>query len=973
MRNKYLAVWPMVKLGVTLAACALSVITQAVDKSPNDLREYKQLELDNQLQVLLISDPNTRKAAASVSVDSGSGDDPRNRQGLAHFLEHMLFLGTEKYPEPDAYQAFISAHAGSHNAYTSFNETNYFFDVDAQHLQAALDRFAQFFVAPLFNEEYVAREIHAVDSEYRSRLKDDARRSLDVFRQVINPKHPFTGLSVGNVATLTGVGTPDAPALGGEALAQAYKGLRESLLLFYKQHYSANQMTLVVMGKEDLATLEKWARAGFSSVKNSKSKDVEIKEPLFEKNSLPKIVSIQPEKNTRSLGFTFALPDMSSYYRSKPTEFVGNIIGHEGEGSLLSYLKAKGWAESLSSGQGLSYNGGSTFNVSISLTELGLKHVDDISLALFQIIERIRTEGIQRWMHDEQKNIFDTALRFQEKVPPISYVSRIASNLHRYPMDKVLVAPYTLDKYKPRLLKKVLKALTPQNSLLTIMAPSKDYKLTSPWYFTPYSVSTPTSEQVNRWTTAQANDEITLPKPNPFLAKKFVQAKKLGEQSKPVLVVDDAKTRMWWAQDQRFSTPKTQQFFRFSSSLTNDSARHAVLTALLVDVLNDKLNEFAYPALLAGLHFQIGQSKLGLTVGLSGYSDKQELLLERISATLSEKKFDVSRVETLQSELLRRLGNAKKRLPYKQLFSAVSETLINGQWSEKALSKALVDVSVTDLLAHRDALFASARLDAFVFGSKNRDDAEKQLLLMSALLDDKAQNDLPMSVKVVELPEQQMLGRELIIDHSDAALLHYFQAENGSDKSRALYALTTQALKADFFQELRTEQQLGYIVFATSLQLHKLPGLAFLVQAPQHSAAHVYEAIQKFLAEFSERDDLTQAWFEQHKAALISNITEPPKNLSEQAQRFWAALALDDFNFSRRQGLLKAVNDLTLDEWKAFYQSKLVSASGQQMLLWSDGQQGTKPVAAHLLKIENAQLFKASQELNDANSAKREK
>ena len=120
-------------------------------KGELDPREYRYLELPNRMRVILVSDPASDKAAASLQVRAGSGDDPEGRQGLAHFLEHMLFLGTGKYPDPAEYQAFINAHGGSNNAYTSVDHTNYFFDVEPDSLVPALDRFAQFFVAPLFN------------------------------------------------------------------------------------------------------------------------------------------------------------------------------------------------------------------------------------------------------------------------------------------------------------------------------------------------------------------------------------------------------------------------------------------------------------------------------------------------------------------------------------------------------------------------------------------------------------------------------------------------------------------------------------------------------------------------------------------------------------------------------------------------------------------------------------------------------
>ncbi|MGI9295182.1 MAG: insulinase family protein, partial [Pseudomonadales bacterium] len=206
---------PLLRVVVFIYCCGIAAVAQAgndIIKSDNDARDYEWLTLDNGLQALLVSDEKATKAAAALDVNVGAKADPRDRQGLAHFLEHMLFLGTKKYPESGEYQEFISSHGGTHNAYTSFEHTNYFFDVNASYLRETLDRFAQFFVAPLFTARYVEREMNAVESEYRSRLRDDSRRSLDVFQQVINPEHPFTKLSVGNLKTLNGGGTDAARA-----------------------------------------------------------------------------------------------------------------------------------------------------------------------------------------------------------------------------------------------------------------------------------------------------------------------------------------------------------------------------------------------------------------------------------------------------------------------------------------------------------------------------------------------------------------------------------------------------------------------------------------------------------------------------------------------------------------------------------------------------------------------------------------
>lgn len=94
------------------------------DKPQNDRREYEHFYLPNKLHVLLIHDPDTHASGAAMNVHVGHMFDERNVQGLAHFLEHMLFLGTKKYPVEGEYKRFIRQHGGSSNAYTSPDTTS---------------------------------------------------------------------------------------------------------------------------------------------------------------------------------------------------------------------------------------------------------------------------------------------------------------------------------------------------------------------------------------------------------------------------------------------------------------------------------------------------------------------------------------------------------------------------------------------------------------------------------------------------------------------------------------------------------------------------------------------------------------------------------------------------------------------------------------------------------------------------------
>lgn len=139
--------------------------------SATDKRHYRHITLPNKLQCLLVSDPETEKSSACCDVAIGSMCDPKEAQGLAHFLEHMLFMGTEKYPVENAYSAYLASHGGFSNAYTSQENTVYYYDVQNDHMEGALDMFASFFTCPLLSDAATTREMNAVDSENTKNLQ----------------------------------------------------------------------------------------------------------------------------------------------------------------------------------------------------------------------------------------------------------------------------------------------------------------------------------------------------------------------------------------------------------------------------------------------------------------------------------------------------------------------------------------------------------------------------------------------------------------------------------------------------------------------------------------------------------------------------------------------------------------------------------------------------------------------------------
>ena len=888
---------------VTLLACAIAPEGEVQPvKSLNDKYSYRLLTLDNELQVLLISAPESPKAAAAMAVMVGSGENPPGRAGLAHFLEHMLFLGTDKYPDPAEYERYITEHGGRRNAYTSFDHTNYFFDIDTEFLPQALDRFAQFFVAPRFDAEYVDREKQAVEAEYQMGLKSDGRRNLDVLQEVMNPAHPYSQFAVGNLETLAD---------------REDSTVRSELLRFYDKYYSANIMRLAVLGNESLDELEALVRPMFSQVRNKAVDREPVDVPIFPRDSLPMHVQAQPLATLKQLEVSFPVPDYRDDYRVKPVAYVGNLVGHEGEGSLLARLKAEGLASGLGAGPALGWRGGSLFGISISLTDKGVAQHERVLELLFAYLDMLRERGPENWLYDEQARLAQLSFRFREPGNPSSYVTALAAGMRHYAPRDVLRGPYMMEDYDAGMLEELLGYLRPDNAFVLLNDQSVETDTVSDHYQVPYARAPLDVATVKSDRDDPAAAELDLPSPNEFIAEDV----SLVELPDPVpehprVALESERQRIWYMPDDEFRVPKGALYINFRSAEVDQTPEQAALTALYTSVLSDNVKAFSYPAQLAGMGFSFNQQPRGITLRLSGYNDKQLLLLDRLLEVVREPDFDKQRFEDLRRDMIRALGNTAAKRPSSQVMDDLRQALRHGEWPEEALIAALEEADLDTLLSHAENFRDGATAEVLVYGNYTQGVPERVARMLDSGVSGDAAAEQP-EVKILRLAPGEELQYVVDVPHDDSLVAWYLQGAGDTWHDRAATALTAQIMKSDFFQQLRTEQQLGYVVSAFYWPRHGVPGLVMLVQSPRRDAAGVTAAIETFVEALPAA--LDRAAFGRHKAALLSEILRPDKNLQERAGFYWSSINRRQWDFDGREALAESLQQMNLEDWRAYF------------------------------------------------------
>ncbi|CAL1267103.1 unnamed protein product [Larinioides sclopetarius] len=806
----------------------VSKVYDNIVKSDEDSRQYRGLELSNGMKVLLVSDPSTDKSAAALDVQIGFMSEPREFPGLAHFCEHMLFLGTEKYPSENDYNKFLHAHGGSSNAYTAEGNTCYYFDVSPNFLKDALDRFAQFFICPLFTEKATEREVNAVDSEHEKNLQIDSWRLLQLEKATCNPEHDYSKFGTGNLETLSI--QPKAKGIN----------IRDELLKFHKQFYSANAMALVVFGKESLEELMDIVVPLFSKVTNKNVEIPEWKEHPFDSEHLKLEGYVVPVKDVRTLNVSFPIPDLRHEYRCNPGSYLGHLIGHEGPGSLLSELKSLGWVNSLAAGVKPGCKGFAFFIVDLILTEEGLEHTDDIVTLLFQYLTMLREAGPQEWIFQECKKLSEMTFRFKDREKPQVYVCSVASRVFLYPMEELLAGPYLLHEYKPDIISELLAMLTPDR--IRIAKVGKEFENicheTEKWYGTKYRLDPIKEETLECWKAAKLHPNLKLPLPNDLIPSNFDLIPLDPDNPKfPALIRNTKLCRLWFKQDDQFGLPKASLNFEIESPMAYVDPLHYNMTHLIVQLVKDALNEYAYAAELAGLSYVLGNTKLGIFLSIKGYSSKQHILLQKIMDKLTTIQICKKRFDILKEGLRKCLSNFRAEQPHRHAFYYTSMLLSERIWTNDELLNCLDEITVEMVQQTIPRLLSRVHIEALIYGNLNKKMAlELMDIVENTLIKNMDSKHLMPSQLIREREVQLSDGCHYVYEvtneiHSSSAVETYYQCGVQETRANMLLELLVEIINEPCYNYLRTQEQLGYIVCSGARRSSGAQGLRIVVQS----------------------------------------------------------------------------------------------------------------------------------------------
>lgn len=861
------------------------------------MRKTAKIELTNGLQILVISDPNADQSAAVVAVGSGSWCDPTEYPGMAHFCEHMLFMGTEKYPDNE-FSAIVSNFQGHTNAFTAPDKTVYMFSSHHEGFTDILDRFAHFFIDPIFDPSHISREMHAVDQEFALMKENDGWREYMVFKETGNPKHPNHLFSAGNSKTLA-------------------KIPQSALKKWHQEHYSAPLMRVTIYSSLPLDALKKMAANYFANVPNNGLPKKEFTSSLLSNAQKNQIISIEPIKNQQTITLAWELPVHLSNDDSKSAELIAYTLQRGGPQSLLEKLKKEKLVDDLH--VSVESQGGKNhafFEVKIALSDIGIKQVDQVITYVFQALSGLKL-GISENLFIEKNAMKALHYQYQARTDAFQYISGLGrtlldEDLSSFPRRTLLGTNYDAKKVQ-----QALSLFTPSQCVISILAPKETaYDKKEQWLQVPYSMRAIPQKWIASWEKAKPHPEIQVPELNPFVPQHLNTVENPNLGNIPTCIANSSFGTAYYIRCEEFQTPVAAVYLHINTPLIDATAKSYVLASLYIDHITDQLNPILSNAIAAGIVPRLTIDKCRLNLTITGFSEKIPLLLQEILAQMPKHPPTQEQFALYYARHAKDYENSSKILPVKQARELLS-TLINESITTKLENlEALQQITFEDFSNFHKNLFEKTYCEALFAGNfapVTADNCWQKVLSLGKSAYPKV--DHP-KMKALHLPENEgpFQISKTTKAQGNAAILLIDQGDYSLEK-RAAQKILAAAIQEPFFDTLRTKQKTGYIAQSSDAEFEKRLYQFFLVQSNSHQPEDLLHRFELFLEEFRE-NFVPENRFDTLKSSVIATLKTQYRNLDDKSA-LWDLLAFQengDFTLVERR--IQALSELTYDQFK---------------------------------------------------------
>lgn len=875
--------------------------------------------LDNKIDVFICSDPSFTHSSAAITIARGSCNDPSEHMGMAHFVEHLLFLGNKAHPKENSFSQFVLNHGGLCNAFTEKDSTTYFFSVPTLYFAECLKLFKQLFIAPLFKDACIQREINVVDQEFYIHKQDEGFAYDELCKITRNPKNPFNQFAAGNINTLSKVN---------HVLAKEW----------YEQNYSANLMRMIIASPMQIRELEVFTD-DFSDIPNRNLSFQKSSNPLMLANNFGQLLYLDCKIDTQQINLEWEIP-IEFYHHINYLDF---LFSSDQAFCLKHSLEKKGLAQSIST-EHEALGSSLVFKLIILPTNKGIQKIDELLSCIFQYISLIKKHGLSEAIfNDWQQDIIKNKKKLKGMNPTILVIQLskdcFQEHFDTFPQKNTVGDLFDASKLNDLFTR--LKASTCQfiimaNNAVTKVAPQKE----GPFFKCRYAENKIPLKSLFKWDNIQPDKTMKLP---------YLKDLKDGDhddntdyhceinEKSPQLIINEKGLKAFLITDNTFNS---SHFFSSIHIKTPHFDPQKIKDHALIDFyiqwLKDKLLNSTFIKNHPDFSLDCYYESCGIKIILIG---QIEALNKEINSLFKEIQFlpiSQNLFKSIKKNLVNSFDPENYQDSLNEAFCLKNLVLYKNNISNTAITKEIEKITKKECEYFAKNIFKSSHIQAFFYGNITK---EMSLEFISKLKD--SLNSEPCSLD--DCPQDGYLllnsseGPFEIVKQSKQPFninILVIQNEKYTPKDMVMMELLKFSLNSPFFNDLRTKNQTCYELYVTNNNLGYTLTLDFIIRSTSHEPYLLNEYTEKFIEKVLDKlttKIVSKQQFEKTKNLHQNYFAVCPKNFEESAE------ILQQFTTQYHQDLFwnakikKSIENITYEEFTEFTK-RLLNKSNKRRL-----------------------------------------
>ena len=850
----------------------------------NETRIFETLVLDNGIKTVFVEDKLLERTIISVAVKVGSLANPKDYQGLAHFLEHMLFLGSKKYPDETHFENAVKKYGGSSNAYTDHFETVYYFSAFNNGIEELMDIFSRFFIDPLFNEDSVKREIKAINSEHQKNINSDYWREYQLYKNFAKKDSPYNTFPTGNVDSLK------------------KEDIREKMIDFWKQYYTSSNLGICIISNMKINKQKTLLEKTFGTIKKSTGTQFTLPKPLYEIKDV--MYQMIPSTDIQQVNYYWEIPIDKKFRKNKLFIILADLIVKNEKNSFLNYLKVNGYVEHMYSHV---HESEGVFGLKFDLTKTGLKHLELIDGLLKYELDRIFKYDWNKIIA-YYKKLYRINFDNSSKIDSLNLANKLSVNIHHYSLNQAFVGESIImeeEKNPIDLIKQYFSGESSNFKILLLKTPIKN-PIIDKYYGTKYGLI----ENINS-KMIPFNSKINLD--NPFFDIK-PDLIRVSDSYKPILI----REKTWYGSSSKFNEAIIEGCLILSNQKFFSSERNYLLTILMDKCLSFFLAQELYNILTLNFNFEIIPRSLYNSIIIrykcpndpikfNQFVDKTIFLMKNSNIP---KKIIQSKIENLTEDL----NNISKLNPWE--YSNYYYNVLNqsNEYSQEKLLAELTKINEDDVVSYINNIFDNCSLSMFFFGNLEQDQVPQNELFNKLIF-----NPQPNIAKIT-------FTQSLTVKHpnknekNNCVNYRYYVGSFAPIKWLHLF-VTYLILEHKFYDELRTKKQLGYLVNLGTSSLGDNHYFTEKIQSNK-TCEEICVEIEKFnetLLDLIDECNLNDSLL-----SASNHLKEKENNINDCYNKFFSEIISRKYLFNRKKLLVGQLKNITKDSLKNFIKEYII-------------------------------------------------